>query len=189
MLDPWAPRPPATKGDLDPDLLFSQIGQALTEWAHVETACAEIYAVLVQAPRRRPFESPALRAYGSLPSISTQSQLIRYAGKAFFHTRPRKRPLQKPLEKLLDRLGDYGARRNEIAHGYVAQVFLQKSKQAKGLQNVGYFLLPVLSATKKFDLQKGEIEYQYRSGDVIHYRQEFTKFCMKLAAMRDQLRG
>jgi hypothetical protein len=189
MSNPWDVRPPASSGDTDPAILFMCIGQTLTEWSHVETACAEIYAILVSAKGRFPFETPVVRAYGSLPSFSTQCQLVRYAAEAFFHKRPQSKQLHSRLEKLLDIIGKFSPRRNEIAHGQVSQVFLQKSKRSHQMRNTGYYLLPTLYNLKKFDLAKSEITYQYRSSDVIHYRQEFTKLHLQLSAFRDQLKA
>ena len=189
MPNPWDARPIASRGDSDSSLLFMCIGQALTEWSHIETACAEIYVVLISAKGRYPFETPVLRAYGSLPSFSTQCQLVRYAAEAFFHKNPKKQQLSARLDKLLKLVANYSPRRNEIAHGQVSEIYLQKSKRSHQMQNIGYFLLPALYNPKKFNLVKAEITYQYRSSDVIYYRQEFTKLHLQLLGFCDQLKA
>jgi hypothetical protein len=35
------------EGDRDPKVLFSAVGEALTEWENVEAECAELFGVLV----------------------------------------------------------------------------------------------------------------------------------------------
>lgn len=189
MPNPWDVLPAAAMGDAEPGILFQSIGQALTEWSHIETCYAEIYAIFVGAKGRKQFQTAALRAYGSIPSISTQLILVQYAAEVFFHKHTSKRHLKKTLDTLISDTKEFSGRRNEIAHGQVSQVYIQKSPRSHQMQSVGYFLLPSLYHPKKYKLDSGEITYQYHSSNVIYYRQEFTKLQLRVASCLEQIKS
>jgi hypothetical protein len=59
------------------------------------------------------------------------------------------------------------------------------TKKGTRPQLIGIYLLPSFFNPKKF--KKGELTYSYVSGDVVHYRQEFTKLALKIGGLREQL--
>ena len=91
MANPWDVRPVASTGDWDPNHLFTAVGRALTEWAQLENAWSEVFAIIIFAPVRKKFQAPAIRAYGSVNTFNGRCAMLSAAGEAFFHKRHRKR--------------------------------------------------------------------------------------------------
>jgi hypothetical protein len=184
MNQPWDIRPGARWADRDPKELFAAIGEALTEWENVEAALASLFAVFVSARKNASFWSPAIQAYGSIASFKSRCDMIRIAADAYFSTRKSITDTKKHFKELLDLAGNYSARRNEIAHGKVSEVFwYDKRKRAK---SHGFYLLPSLFNPRKNKKATGMV-YYYVSGDLIHYRQEFTKLYLRLEGFRRAL--
>src|ERR1700730_9509767 len=185
MIQPWDIRSGATWGDRDPKELFAAIGEALTEWENVEAALASLFAVFVSARKNASFWSPAIQAYGSIASFKSRCDMIRIAADAYFSTRKNIADRKKHFKELLDLAGNYSARRNEIAHGKVSEVFwYDERKRAK---SHGFYLLPSLFNPRKNKKATGMV-YYYVSGDLIHYRQEFTKLYLRLEGFRRALK-
>jgi hypothetical protein len=186
--EPWEIREPSPRGDPNPNLLFESIGRALTEWETVEGACAELFALFVLAPKRKPLHAPAVRAYGAVVSYQGRCAMIRAASDAYFQTRKdKKSAFQAKLKELIDRCLDYSNRRNEIAHGRVCVLYGYPVRKDTGKgKEIGYYLFPSFFNPKKYGLDM-EVTYRYTSSDVIHYQQEFTKLFFRLHALRSQL--
>lgn len=180
---PWDIRDPSPFGDLEEDALFNAVGRALTVWEEVEAECARLFGVLVSSRQRRTHRAPAVRAFGSIVAARSRSAMLRLAAESYFATRHAKRRMQKQFEDLLREYEQYVDRRNEIAHGAVKRIFTKNT--AKKPRYMGIFLIPSLYNPKKF--KKGEFTYQYVSGDLVHYRQEFSKLALRIADLRKQL--
>jgi hypothetical protein len=88
---------------------------------------------------------------------------------------------------MLGQYKQYKDRRNEIAHGLVQRVFLTGKRTKKGTrrQAIGIYLTPSFYNPKKF--KAGKFAYLYVSGDIIHYKQEFTKLAWKIEGLREKL--
>ena len=186
--EPWEIREPSPRGDPNPNLLFESIGRALTEWETVEGACAELFALFVLAPKRKPLRAPAVRAYGAVVSYQGRCAMIRAASDAYFQTRKdKKSAFQAKLKELIDRCLDYSNRRNELAHGRVCVLYGYPVRKDTGKgKEIGYYLFPSFLNPKKYGLDM-EVTYRYTSSDVIHYQHEFTKLFLRLHALRSQL--
>jgi hypothetical protein len=171
-------------GDVDETAIFTQIGSALTEWENVEVECARLFAVFVSASKKRPYQAPAVSAYGSIVGVSSRRKMLDLASESYFAFRPAKRTtFATRCSQLINEYEKYAARRNELAHGLVKRVFV--TKKGTRPQLIGIYLLPSFFNPKKF--KKGELTYSYVSGDVVHYRQEFTKLALKIGGLREQL--
>ena len=46
----WDIPPLAEIGDPDPNIIFTAVGRALTEWEHLESALSQLFAYLVGVP-------------------------------------------------------------------------------------------------------------------------------------------
>ncbi len=183
----WDIRDPSPQGDLDPKILFEQIGRALTEWESVEARCAELFAVFTLSPSRNPHFAPAIRAYGSVNSYQGRCDMIRAAAAAYFQTRPKKqKQFEKEVEGVMKDCLLYSNRRNELAHGRVLKFREYTNKRKTKSRDAGYYTFPSLFNPKKYKLDQ-TITYRYMSSDAIHYRQEFTKLHLRLYALRRRL--
>ena len=175
------------QGDRDSKVLFAAVGEALTEWEHVEAECAELFGVLVSVSRLQTHHSPAIRAYGTVVSFRSRCEMISAASIGYFHRRKKKSSaFSQKLNRLMSECAKFSARRNEIAHGHVSEVFYIKDRRPS--RNIGYMLLPSLYNPNKFKID-AFATYEYTSKDLVHFRQEFTKLHLKIAAFRRELSG
>lgn len=188
MKKPWDIRDPSSRGDVEENAIFNAVGRALTEWENTENECARIFAVLVSAHQRRTYHAPAMRAYGSVVSFKSRSEMLRLAAEAYFSKRNTKRAaFSARLDDLLGEYNEYSNRRNEIAHGCVKRVFLTKRKTKRGYRHpaLGFYLVPSFYNPKKF--KNETFTYRYTSSDIIYYKQEFTKLHLRLSALADDM--
>jgi hypothetical protein len=180
---PWEVRDPSPMGDVDEKPVFDAVGRALTAWETVEIECARLFAVLVSTRQKKLYHAAAVRAYGSIVGTHSRSNMLQLAAESYFATRPAKRSsFEKRCANLIGEYKQYSDRRNEIAHGLVRRIFLKKGQRPVA---IGIYLIPSFFNPKKF--KKGELTYQYTSGDVIHYMQEFTKLQLRFAELIKQL--
>jgi hypothetical protein len=183
LLKPWDVRPQPLIGEREPQALFVAVGEALTEWENVETSLAKLFAVLVSARGKSTFWLPAVQAYGSIASFKNRCDMIRVAGDAHFSTRQKIADKGGPFSKLIGEAGQYAARRNEIAHGKVSEVFWYDAR--KKSKSGGFYLLPSLFNPRK--VKKSGIAYAYVSADLLHYKQEFSKLHLRIEGFRFEL--
>jgi hypothetical protein len=180
---PWEIVEPSAFGDPDENPLFNAIGRALTAWETVEVECARLFAVFVLARQKRTYHAPAVRAYGSIVGTQSRSKMLQLAAESYFASRPAKRiSFEKRCTDLIGEYIQYASRRNEIAHGLVRRIFLQKGRRRP---TIGIYLIPSFYNPRKF--KKEDFAYRYVSGDVIHYRQEFDKLQLRLEALVKEL--
>lgn len=186
MADPWDVRAAAPRGDVDTKPLFLAIGACLTEWAQVEHAWARIYSVLVSVPKKSFLDSPAVRAFGAMQGFNAQCSLLRPAAATFFHYKKNFQRHEPDFTGLMNLSGKFVLRRNEIAHGQVSELTYSPYKNGRRARSLGYYLLPLLYNPKKNRLTEGLL-YRYTSGDLIHYRQEFTKLSLKVGGLYERM--
>jgi hypothetical protein len=183
---PWDPRPISPMGDSREDAIFCAVGQTPTEWEVLESACAQLFAVLVSANHKRAYLAPAIRAYGTISSAATRQQMLVNAGEAYF-SRP-KGKAQKHEAEFNERMNAYSkfaSKRNEIAHGLVQRVFLTK----RGIRPaaIGLYLTPSFYNPRKF--KNEQLSYLYTSSDLIFYRQEFTNLALRVGGLKERMQS
>jgi hypothetical protein len=176
MTNPWDIPKPEPLGSRDPDSVYRAVGQALTEWEGVETACARIFAFLVGAPREWHEIAPAVRAFGVVISFPTRCDMITTAGKAFFHLHTEVTPYEKHISDALSEAREFSNRRNEIAHGVVREVVNQQR------ESEGYYLVPSFYNPKKLPVSMVPAFY-YTESNIIYFRQWFTRIGLKLESI------
>jgi hypothetical protein len=177
MPNSWDIPPRPSHGETNENFLFAAIGRALTEWEHVEAACAELFAIFVSVSRKAVYQAPAIRAYGTVISFPGRCEMLRSAASAFFRGRPKKASrFSKQFDSLINECLGFSARRNEIAHGRVSIVYQTRRRKTKQL---GYFLLPSFYNPRKYKIDQ-LMMYEYTSKEVLYFAQEFTKLYLKL---------
>jgi hypothetical protein len=185
--NPWDIRDPAPSGDATADPVFASVGRALTEWERMETGWALIFAALIGAPKGEERRAPAIRAYGSVPSFTGRSEMLRRAGEGYFHLNPEMATkVADRFKEALSLTGKFSARRNEIAHGQVHQFFVYTDEARQASRAAGFYLLPSLFNPRKTGLDY-RVEYQYTAADVDYYGREFLKLRGRAQALRDDL--
>jgi hypothetical protein len=185
-LKPSSRRPVSPVGDSQEDMIFSAVGQALTEWEQLENACAQLFAVLVSTSHKRAYLAPAIRAYGTITSAATRKEMLVNAGEAYFASRPTKAQTFKvEFNQLMQAYIDFASRRNDIAHGLVQRVFL--TKRGTRPAAIGIYLTPSFYSARHF--KNEQLAYLYTSGDLVFYRQEFTKLMLRVSGLKERLRA
>jgi hypothetical protein len=114
--------------------------------------------------------------------------MLRAAATAYFERRKAKKDtFEQEFRRLMKEYESYSDRRNDIAHGTVKQAFVTEKRTNKGHRNaaIGFYLFPSFYNPRKFKLEK--FEYQYTSSDVLHYKQEFTKLCLRINGLCERM--
>jgi hypothetical protein len=178
MTHPWDAPPWAEYGDPDADTLYKAVGKALTSWELVEEVMARLFALFTSTTHQYPHSAPAIRAYGSVISFKGRSDMVKEAGKCFFHGYQNDRacPIESDFQPFLTECNGWAGRRNDVAHGRVGQ-----------LPN-GYFLVPGLYNTKKQPLGE-DAAYCYNSGQLATFAVAFEDLYDRVSEYATQLDG
>ncbi len=144
--NPWNVPPLPEKGDRKDSTTYEAVGRALTAWEGFEECLAIVFAALVVSSLEVPIE----RAYGSVIAFKARLEMVVAAAEAHFKFYPNKE-LRACLRAFLRRAADYGARRNEIAHGMVGRLRTHLSRSS------GYGVIPPRYNTGKFALRRVDV--------------------------------
>lgn len=165
VVKPWEQRPFPKHGESDPDKVYVAVGRALSEWERFETYLGLLFAKIVSEQN---IDLPAQRAYAAVRTFEARSAMLKTASAAFFllyHGRSEVPTLQAAFKKMIGAVCEFGARRNEIAHGVVAR-FEEPGET--------YGLFPPYGAHRQRDVY-GRPTYCYTSTELEHFRAEFEK--------------
>lgn len=147
---PWEVRPRATVGDPSPELIWTQVGRALTHWETAEMFSANLFDVLVAS---QPSNYSAYNAFITVKTGSVRTELLEAAFKVAV---PPDDAAYADAEGAIARLKNFGARRNEIAHGRVYHM-------AGG----GFVFGPNVIMGHKW--KEGVAKFQYAAADISYY--------------------
>jgi hypothetical protein len=155
----WDVPPTPLRGDAHEDATTLAVGRALTSWEFYEEQLAEIFA---NADMAEPEIEPAVRAYGSVVTARGRADMLEAAGEAYFFKKPNV-SAQADFENLLRNYRGFAGRRNDIAHGRVAQN-----------AGTGFYLYPGLYNTNKYPLRRPP-KYLYTSAEIRMFQEAFEK--------------
>lgn len=105
------------QGDENPHKVYEAVGFALTSWELMEEAFAELYLVLVKAPKAS--DNPTRRAFGSIESNSGRRKAVEAAAEAFFRNLWDDKSIRSAFLNLTNGIAQGSKRRDDIAHGIV----------------------------------------------------------------------
>lgn len=159
---PWNVKPQLERGDADPDAIYAAVGVALSKWEVLESTLAAVFGLLVGAE----YTGGAQRAYGVVSQSASRRAMLQAAFESF---PGRQLPDLKGFEEMLKLIGNFSARRNDVAHGHAMGHSVDHV-------NRGYFLVPPSYATQKFKKQTewGIGDYAYTSDQILQYANEFV---------------
>jgi hypothetical protein len=164
MPNPWDIIPKiAPRGDPHEDDIFRAVGRALTSWEYVEEEWADIFAILVNADMASPKKTPAMRAYGAIPTARSRADMLDAAGEAYFYGKPNPQ-LQSEFESVLADYRGLMACRNNIAHG----------RSGPDSATGQWYLYPGLYNSKKYPLS-GPLSYLYSSVEIGAFTECFER--------------
>jgi hypothetical protein len=101
--------------------------------------------------------------------------MVNTAAEAFFVRHPEVKQYEDLIRKAVVEAQRYSARRNEIAHGTVREVFNE------GGASDGFFLTPHLYNPKKFPISKFPT-YQYVAKNILFFAERFNHMGAKISA-------
>jgi hypothetical protein len=169
----WGRPEPRKQGDLDPDRLFSAVGQALTNWEHVEQELAQLFMILISCDSPRTSET-VRRAFGAIEFNTGRRRAIEAAAEVFFghHWNTAK----KDLDKLLKHVETGSRRRDDIAHGRVMTI------STEGTYRGGFLMPPEYNTGRTYlsmNRDSGEpldiyrAKYRFIAADVLSFASKF----------------
>jgi hypothetical protein len=172
-LAPWKPSEktepsPEHRGEVDPSAIHTAVGQALSQFEHLESGLTRLFQLLCETP-----SFAACRAYGVVESPFTKAGMLRAAMEVFFARRvPLDAEYHSAMKALFAAYEVSHQYRNNIAHGMAVGFFLSDGTHS------GYFLCPPSYATKKVAKVETYIlgaAYWYNVEDIQHYSKRFTE--------------
>jgi hypothetical protein len=159
------------RGEKETSLLHTSVGQALSQWEHLESGLTRLFQLLCETP-----SFAACRAYGTLESSYARAGLLRAAMEVFFARRePFDSEYHAAMKTLFAAYEKAQQYRNNIAHGIAVGFYLSNGAHS------GYFLCPPSYATKKVEkIDPREVyllgaAYWYNFEDINHYTKRFTE--------------
>jgi hypothetical protein len=184
MANPWDVLPIEPQGDSDASSIYHAVGLALSQWEGVEGALAQLYMNIINSKSRA-----AVVAYGTIASGSGRVGMIMAAAEIESSTIDN--IFLSDLKTLLDtHIGKLSGRRNEIAHGQVAEF------TGGGIRQ-GHYLVPPLYNTRKQRSPRTAVQiaefpfnrfmYAYTATQIDQYADHFWNYIEKIDEMSDRL--
>jgi len=165
---PWDPHPLPVMGDSDPASIFTAVGRALTEWNSFESHLSLLFAHFIALDAE---SIAAKRAFGAVRTFEARLDMLRAVAEAYFAHFPNDTISRRLYNLVKTEWRNFGARRNEIAHGLV-QPWLWRV-EAIGSDKTTYCLVPMYFDFKKTDLSNRP-KYAYTSEAILSYAQAFA---------------
>jgi hypothetical protein len=177
-------------GDSDEDAIFKAVGKALSKWEGLVADLTSVFAVLTATDEPWTF-NPAVRAFGSVQGAAAKSEMVQQGAEALFHNFERQlnvdcTSMREELKGLLREYTGWGARRNDIAHGYVTQS--RAPDYTKDEQPIvsTFLLFPSHSASRKWPMD-WEPAYKYREGEIDKFGVSFDDLAERLRLFSKKL--
>jgi hypothetical protein len=153
----WDPPPSPEIGDKSADDTFLAVGKALTEWEKLESAFSRLFGGFLGMGDH---SLAASRAYGSVLTFRGRSEMVTAAAEAFYFEKP-DADLERVTKEIIKRSIGFSARRNEIAHGVVAAIYVDDDviQTPEGgliiaMTDLGFAVRPSNHATNKTTLKE-----------------------------------
>src|SRR5258705_7946722 len=170
-------------GDSDEDAIFKAVGKALSKWEGLVADLTSVFAVLTATDEPWTFK-PAVRAFGSVQGAATKSEMLQQGAEALFHNFERQlnvdcTSMREELKGLLREYTGWGARRNDIAHGYVTES--RAPDYTKDEQPIvsTFLLFPSHNGSRKWPMD-WELTYKYRKGGIDKFDVSFADLPARL---------
>lgn len=168
MQNPWDVRLRSKTADSTFEPIFLEVGRCLTAWEVLESYSANLFDAMVAA---QPSNRAAHSAFIAVASSSARSQLLEAACDRAL---PVGDPARSVAINLITQISNFGARRNEIAHGRVYD-----------LGEHGFQLGPNNTTPRKW--KDGTAKYQYGSEDLRYYANQFADLGRQVHTLTQEL--
>jgi hypothetical protein len=174
--------------------LYLAVGQALSKWERLEGEMAHLYSQFLGRGEAPYFNVPAVRAFGTLNSPATKADLIAAAAEARFYllgfderihhnvaVMQELEAVETELRKIIKTYRGWMSRRNDIAHGYVAQTGPWDDN------SVTHLLYPSECSTNKWCIVVGEPVYAYEAQHIEAFGKAFEALETAVRELCDRL--
>ncbi len=150
LSNPWD-RPsmsfaPNRFGDRSADPIYLALGKSVSAWEGVQVASANLFLALVASTDGVSAEAECWN-YSRAMKVPERAKKIRKACRDYLDKKPK--PSSKPLELLVEEIeklvlvyGEWSARRNELAHGYVTPAWGDDPLGELGTSEESFSLCP-----------------------------------------------
>lgn len=173
--NPWAQPPYANPPEADEAALFEAVGRALTSWEHLEAALATLFVRFIAYDRE---SLAARRAYGSVVSFMGRAEMLTEAASAYFSFHPDEQ-LSDSFRRVSNACRQAAARRNDIAHGSVVEVYFVGKVP-------GYALAPGSYNVRRVDLHS-KPAYLYSVREIAKFTKGFDDLYLSAIGLAAQL--
>ena len=180
MPQPWD-RPYIPKmaiGSLADTDLYLAVGKAISAWEGVEAAFASLFSVFTS--KDGVDYQPAVRAFGVVNNVMLRADMIKQAAEAHFHIFesisdlwPALDAHKIDLKRLLRSYKGWSGRRNDVAHGFVQEVFLIDEDAWVHTDRFMYLLVPSLTASQR-RITDWYPDYRYNAGHLNAFVEAFS---------------
>jgi hypothetical protein len=172
----WSRPAAKAKGDATVDPVYRAVGRALSQWEMLEQNLANLFLVVCECPNHS--ANPVRRAFGAIENGTLRRAAIREAAMCHFGQHWDIPAVQKSFGALIEAVSFASKRRDDIAHGIVQQIGLDRI-------DYGAFLFPQYynSARTKPYIVVGDgpptppdfrfMDYRFTSSDILEFEKRF----------------
>jgi hypothetical protein len=177
-------------GDATDSVIYEAVGRALSRWEGLVADLTFVFAVLTSQDEPWHY-NPAVRAFGSVQGAAAKSEMVQQAGEALFHNFERQLAVdcdeyRAELKLLLREYNGWGARRNDVAHGYVRETRMPDYAQDDMPIISTYLLCPSHSASRKWPVG-WEPVYQYTADEIEKFGASFDELAERVRQFAKRL--
>jgi hypothetical protein len=177
-------------GDPSQEVIYTAVGKALTRWEGLVADLTSVFAVLTAADEPWNY-NPAVRAFGSVQGAAAKSEMVQQGVEALFHNFERQlnvdcASMRDELKGLLREYCGWGARRNDIAHGYVTESRAPDYTNDEQPIVSTFLLCPSHSASRKWPMD-WEPAYKYRAVEIDKLGASFDELADRLRVFSKKL--
>jgi hypothetical protein len=177
-------------GDATESVIYEAVGRALSRWEGLVAELTFVFAVLTSQDEPWHY-NPAVRAFGAVPGAAAKSEMVQQAAEALFHNFEMQLTVdcdkyRTDLKSLLREYNGWGARRNDVAHGYVTERRMPDYAKDDTLIVSTYLLCPSHSASRKWPAG-WEPVYQYRADEIEKFGASFDELAARVRQFAKRL--
>lgn len=117
----WSPpgRPPSDSVGDTSEMIYRNVGYALTVWGLVEEELATLFYRMATESKSRLPADPLMLTFGSIENLIPRLEVAKVIATTFFERHKATKQQRKPFNNLLGQIREGARIRNDIAHGII----------------------------------------------------------------------
>ena len=181
-LKPWDRRPWPKSGTPNIDVVYAEVGHALSTWERYEFTLAILYAAFVADEDYL----GARRSYAAIRTFEGRADMLRAASTAFFERKPHPQA-QESFKAVLTAATSFSPRRNDIAHGHVFIYYPTPDLTDVVLKPESYALYPSQASFRERDT-RNQPTYCMAHPELNYFSEQFLKLQRPAAVLTQAIR-